>query len=1540
VLSFRWSRRRLLLALAGALSIAPGALSSQQKHGDVNGDGVVSALDAQALLTAVVGLPLPAGFVIANGDADCNNTSVALDAQIVLSYVIGLNVSQYCVGQPFGSSAIRVRILPGNDAAPHDSALLVNRTLRLRAALTDTGGFNITRPVTWSTSNSDIVSIDSARGDTAWVKAKPTAGSVTLSAFSDGAQSTMVIQSVLSHAGVVITPQRSDTLRQLNSPFTFQLRTRDSLGVISGFPTGTWSTSNTAIATVTAGPSNSATLTTATNGAVWLHVTSTTSPTLKDSVRLVVRLPALNSCTGTGGTLHPATTHTTPQTWLASENPHYVSGTQTFNTGSGLTVGPGTLVCFNSGPLLTFVAGTRLVARGKQDSLITFTGATPTTTWNGILLGNDFSYTGTAPSDTSWITNALIERTGSNQGIVSRHRHALIMDSVRIRQSVQAAVQLLGPGSRLSRSTVDTMTSTSGTAVTIGQGLVELTTIRTVANMTSVFVSDTGTVRDVQIIGGSAAIQSTSSAATGMHLNNVTISGPTSFALDLQNSTVHSASANVQILSGTGGAFRGHIGNLGVLFADSLQQETLTGKGKDTLFITGGSLTNATVVVRPDLPWIVNQTTNIDTLGVLAPRPGSRMLFLNGGFRFLSGGRLMAIGEPAKFIRFSPVGTNAFFGLFFQNPGPGPDPNVAPTITSTMSYVQLDSSSGSFGTPDGGLCCAAAINAGNRHRLIADSIIVRKSHEGAVFMAAAGSELRRSLIDTTGHVTNSYIANYPAVALGKKTLAQNVLVRRSGDVGLYANAGTNDTIARLVNVRIVASREVGLQVDNGILEGDHGLVRVDSANAYPFQGRIQHLAAIARDSVSQLNLKGNIDDVVVIVGGSLQGVAGTHTPASPLTLEVIPGLRWQVTQSPNVDTLARLLVRPASNITFSDGILHFTRGGSLNAVGEPAKFIHFRPVGANNWSGLRFDEPGAGPGPAPTWPYAVSTMTYVRVDSASGTSLNAFTTCCFTSAIAGATRHRLLMDSIIVHKAHNNALWINARGSVLQRSVIDTTGNVGSGYTTGEPALVLGDTITVQNTLVRRSGFTGLYAPRHRALLTNVRVVASQNVGLRLDVNAIDPASTNVKADSANAYPFYGRIDNFGVIANTGALQISNLIGSGNVDNVAVIVAGTLTNRTVEVIPQLRWQVTQSPVVDTLAVLLPQPGADITFTDGSLRFAHGGTLNAMGTSTSFIRFRPVAGFNWQGLQFDEPGAGSGGPGTWPYAVSTMTFVRVDSAAGVSLNAFKTCCFTSAISGATRHRLQLDSIIVHKAHHNALWLNASGSYVRRSLIDTTGTVGTNYQTGEPAVVLSDSMEISRTTVRRSGHDGVDLRGFSLTLDSVRVVNSRLDGFALNRANTTFSGNNGVDALVADSSGGNGFSIRASNITLTRCVATRGLTASSHGVAMNGNHAGTAVNNCDFVNNGGNGVNNTFANSIDASNNFWGDADGPLGPQGDGVAGNVTTVPICSASCTDPSFLPFTQQPGTPAIPPRQYNSRALLRSTRRRNLRLRERASKS
>jgi hypothetical protein len=68
-------------------------------RGDVTDDGIVNALDAQMVLSAVVKKTLPVAYrPTPNGDADCDSVLRARDASIILSKLVGRNVSSFCVG--------------------------------------------------------------------------------------------------------------------------------------------------------------------------------------------------------------------------------------------------------------------------------------------------------------------------------------------------------------------------------------------------------------------------------------------------------------------------------------------------------------------------------------------------------------------------------------------------------------------------------------------------------------------------------------------------------------------------------------------------------------------------------------------------------------------------------------------------------------------------------------------------------------------------------------------------------------------------------------------------------------------------------------------------------------------------------------------------------------------------------------------------------------------------------------------------------------------------------------------------------------------------------------------------------------------------------------------------------------------------------------------------------------------------------------------------------------------------------------------------
>ncbi|HEX7243689.1 MAG TPA: Ig-like domain-containing protein, partial [Longimicrobiaceae bacterium] len=128
----RWIYRGALLgALAlGLLPCGPAAAQAPGGpllRGDVNADGSVTAVDALAVLSHVVGKTLPAGFTVSpNGDADGNGEVTALDALIMLSYVVGKDVSRYPLGKPL----VDVSVTPTSVTVP----LGGNTQLRARVA--------------------------------------------------------------------------------------------------------------------------------------------------------------------------------------------------------------------------------------------------------------------------------------------------------------------------------------------------------------------------------------------------------------------------------------------------------------------------------------------------------------------------------------------------------------------------------------------------------------------------------------------------------------------------------------------------------------------------------------------------------------------------------------------------------------------------------------------------------------------------------------------------------------------------------------------------------------------------------------------------------------------------------------------------------------------------------------------------------------------------------------------------------------------------------------------------------------------------------------------------------------------------------------------------------------------------------------------------------------------------------------------------------------------------------------------------------------
>ncbi|HEU0054629.1 MAG TPA: Ig-like domain-containing protein, partial [Longimicrobium sp.] len=96
-------------------------------RGDVNGDGAVTAADAQLVLAYVVGRPIPDGSRTGRSmDADGNGRVTTRDALVIRHFAAGNDVSGLPVGRPLAFIAV----------VPDSGSLFVGGTLRLRAVVT------------------------------------------------------------------------------------------------------------------------------------------------------------------------------------------------------------------------------------------------------------------------------------------------------------------------------------------------------------------------------------------------------------------------------------------------------------------------------------------------------------------------------------------------------------------------------------------------------------------------------------------------------------------------------------------------------------------------------------------------------------------------------------------------------------------------------------------------------------------------------------------------------------------------------------------------------------------------------------------------------------------------------------------------------------------------------------------------------------------------------------------------------------------------------------------------------------------------------------------------------------------------------------------------------------------------------------------------------------------------------------------------------------------------------------------------------------
>lgn len=136
----------------------------------------------------------------------------------------------------------------------------------------------------------------------------------------------------------------------------------------------------------------------------------------------------------------------------------------------------------------------------------------------------------------------------------------------------------------------------------------------------------------------------------------------------------------------------------------------------------------------------------------------------------------------------------------------------------------------------------------------------------------------------------------------------------------------------------------------------------------------------------------------------------------------------------------------------------------------------------------------------------------------------------------------------------------------------------------------------------------------------------------------------------------------------------------------------------------------------------------------------------------------------------------------------------------------------------------------------------------------------------------------------------------TLD-LRAPGSRLSDAAIREGGRSTAGGASLAALTLgegarvertaiENAVGDGVHIVGDNVNIADCN-VRGSTGHGIHVLLG---SGTRVNGCAFVLNGGSGVHNATAGSVDARDSWWGDPLGPFGPAGDGVSGPVDFIPF--------------------------------------------------
>ena len=114
----------LTLALTSAAHSQQGT-SATPVRGDVNGDGRVTAADAQAVREHVAGRPTPPGWVLLpNGDANGDGRITGVDAAMIQAHAAGRDLTRFRLGQAIGSMVTRYECTVDTELGTHQCSTI------------------------------------------------------------------------------------------------------------------------------------------------------------------------------------------------------------------------------------------------------------------------------------------------------------------------------------------------------------------------------------------------------------------------------------------------------------------------------------------------------------------------------------------------------------------------------------------------------------------------------------------------------------------------------------------------------------------------------------------------------------------------------------------------------------------------------------------------------------------------------------------------------------------------------------------------------------------------------------------------------------------------------------------------------------------------------------------------------------------------------------------------------------------------------------------------------------------------------------------------------------------------------------------------------------------------------------------------------------------------------------------------------------------------------------------------------------------------